>query len=253
MKQTIKWTIILLVFALLTVNFTQIDAFQVLENDFEEINQELANLEPYIKDVNTNGVKLQEFDTESAIKAGFSKEVILIAENMVAYQNDLAIAITAQNITDITQLPLPEDQYPYLQAFLAQATEQQIYNDSIAAVTDDVNPCGDWDHPVPDYTPSRPQYSSSDPHQALLDLGYHNTAGYACGGDPLETCENDYTKGRSYTGAYGTCSSPRFRNQGIAGTTYYSIQYGEPNPEILAYSWPYWNWGVYVRWWHDNY
>ena len=35
---------------------------------------------------------------------------------------------------------------------------------------------------------------------------------------------------------YGTCSSPRFRNHGIvANASSYSIQFGEPNPEVLSY------------------
>jgi len=36
------------------------------------------------------------------------------------------------------------------------------------------------------------------------------------------------------------------------GSTAYVIQYGEPNPEIASYSWPYWNWGAYVSWWHSS-
>lgn len=29
--------------------------------------------------------------------------------------------------------------------------------------------------------------------------------------------------------------------------------YGEPNPEVLGNSWPYWSWGNYVQWWHSTY
>jgi len=35
------------------------------------------------------------------------------------------------------------------------------------------------------------------------------------------------------------------------GSSYFSIQYGEPNPEIHSYSWPYWYWGAYCFWWHQ--
>jgi hypothetical protein len=60
---------------------------------------------------------------------------------------------------------------------------------------------------------------------------------------------NDYTRGRSY----GRCGSPLFRDHGRVATGKASIQYVEPNPEVLNYFPPYWNWPAYVYWWHRTY
>ena len=76
---------------------------------------------------------------------------------------------------------------------------------------------------------------------------------YACGA--LYNCANDYTRDRSYYSNQGTgyCQYQRFRDQAIITGAYSAkIQYGEPNPEVTLYLWPYWNWGNYVQWWHNN-
>ena len=60
-------------------------------------------------------------------------------------------------------------------------------------------------------------------------------------------------------GPYGHCWSPCFRDQGRTadGSPYFTIQYGEPNPEVYKGSWPgwwpYWYWDRYVFWWHLTY
>ena len=131
------------------------------------------------------------------------------------------------------------------------AAEQDSQNLMIAEPT----PCGNKDNPVLNYTPSWLLFSGyPNPGQTPINRGFHKTAGYACVQDPLVTCDYDYTRDRSYSGPYGVCSPPRFRDQGIVvSSTSFNIQYGEPNPEILSYTWPYWNWGLYVQWWYTNY
>lgn len=125
------------------------------------------------------------------------------------YQNDLSLIVANKGGTDITKMNTPLDKYPNMQAFFVQASQELMDQDisesseSLAAV----DPCGDWDHPVPDYTPSRTTYSGlNDGRQFLLDVGFHAIAGYACGGDPFVPCEHDFTRERSYNGPYGTCS-----------------------------------------------
>jgi len=152
--------------------------------------------------------------------------------------------------------PPKVENYSHLKQFFDLANQNLRSAESstpdVSKITARVNPCGDWTHPVPNYTPARTDYTSSTPETTLIGLGFHHTEPYACGYGNCSTTE--FTRGRSYTGPYGTCRAPRFRDQGrITGTTTYDIQSGEPNSEILSYRWPYWNWGSYVQWWHNNY
>ena len=124
-------------------------------------------------------------------------------------------------------------------------------NDMLAAIT--WQTCGNYYRPIPNYRPERFPYPSSNPRQALINYGFHQTEGYACGQDPLSTCQNDYTRDRSYTGSFGTCDSPLFRDHGLALSGNYSIQFAEPSPEVFGKTWPYAGWIAYVRWWHERY
>lgn len=94
--------------------------------------------------------------------------------------------------------------------------------------------------------------SSFGQRGSLESMGFHKTAGYACGANTEYKCATDYTRPRDYNGPYGHCDSPRFRDQGQVVSGGKRIQFGEPNPEIFSYQWPYWNWGSYVKWCHDN-
>jgi len=226
-----------------------------------QITQELAGLEHYVQYIDSNGIRLQTFDSNAAIEDGFSKDVVLLAQEIVAFQNDMAKLGFESGTKDITQLDISMDKYPRVAKFFVQMTRQfesakdNATLDSLPLASDP-HPCGTYDYPVPDSTPKWYYYSSDDPEQDLVDAGFHRTAAYAC----EEGCTNDdgdwvdFTYERAYTGPYGTCSSPRFRNHGrIQSSSRYAVQYGEPNPEILSYVWPYWNWGAYCRWWHNNF
>ena len=102
-------------------------------------------------------------------------------------------------------------------------------------------------------------HTYTDPAGTLISWGFHRTAWYACGQLPPYDCPNDFTRDRGYYGPYGYCWSPCFRDQGrtAAGSSYFTIQYGEPNPEVYKGSWPswwpYWYWDAYVLWWHLTY
>jgi len=223
---------------------------QTSSGDVDQIVADLSLLEPYVQYVKIKDLQMQVLDTEGALASGFSKEIVLLASEMVAYQNDLVTAASKK------AEPPELEKYSRLNQFFDLATLNSTSNknslsDSPAAVAA-IPPCGDWTYPVPNYTPSWTDYTSSNPESTLISLGFHHTAPYACGYGNCSTA--DFTRGRSYTGPYGTCASPRFRDHGrITGSTAFRIQYGEPNPEILSYSWPYWNWGSYVQWWHNTY
>lgn len=217
---------------------------------FEEINEQLSRLEPYVK--YTQGSVFQAFNSKAALRDGFSKDVVLLAQEIVDHQNELVRAIENKKIEDLEQLRLKIEKYPRLKRHLELATEYAIQTGetkSWESLRQNPPACGNWSYPVPNYTPTRYIYYSSDPEHTFSIWGFHHTAWYVPGSN-----EFDYTEGRGYDGPYGYCSGPRFRNHGIVeGSTRFSVQWGEPNPEILGYVWPYWNWGVYVEWWHDNY
>lgn len=191
---------------------------------------------------------IQIFDEKRALQDGFSDEIVTLAREMIGFQNELAKSVANQSEKDITQLSIAYQKYPNLTIFFTLASKQAKLDGEallIEASTRSAPACGDWSYPVPNYSPTRYWYSSSNPAQTLLNWGFHQTASYAGGG---------YTRGTAYTGPYGTCSSPRFRFHGIvANSTQFNVQWGEPNPEIHSYWWPYWNWGSYVAWWHANY
>ena len=231
-------------------------AFAQSSHNEQTLSAELMALEPYILTKQIGQVYLQELDYAGARQAGFLTESLDLASEIVAYQNEYKLSVMLGKAVDDISIQSPElFKFPKLTQFLSEMSSKNTQQQSQNSITADPTPCGNWDYPVPNYTPSRVPYSGySNPGQTLINWGFHKTAGYACGQDPFVTCDNDYTRGRLYSGPYGVCSSPRFRDQGIVmSSTSFNIQYGEPNPEILAYSWPYWNWGVYVRWWHDNY
>jgi hypothetical protein len=245
--------ILLLIALMLVIQVTPVSAHtpdQFPPGDVNRIVTDLSLLEPYVHYVKVKGVQIQVLDTEAALAAGFSGEVILLANEMVAYQNDLMMTESKKSH------PPKAEKYPKVKQFFDLATSNLKSSENVpkglAVAAAAIPPCGNWSYPVPNYTPAWSSYTASNPANRLISIGFHNTAGYACGYANCSTA--DFTRGRSYAGPYGTCSSPRFRDHGrVTGSTSYSIQYGEPNPEVLAYSWPYWNWGSYVQWWHANY
>jgi len=217
----------------------------------EEITIEFRRLAPF---VSYEG-EYQILDSIAARKAGIPDIIIALAQQVIAYQNHMRAISKAQNIDDITQIDIPLNEYPLLAEFEAMLMNYKPKEgeDLLAPST---HPCGTYAHPVPNYSPPRFNLGwYENAHLTLLNWGFHRTAGYACGGDPFVPCDRDYTRGRGYWGPYGYCSAPRFRDQGTRDSANHNIwiQYGEPNPEIFSYWWPYWDWGWYVRWWHRRY
>lgn len=217
----------------------------------ETITAEFRRLDPF---VSYKG-EYQVLDTVGARAAGVPDTIIALAQQVIEYQNRIRESAKTQNVKDVTELDIPLTRYPLLAEFDRML---QDYRPSgrVEPLAPDTHPCGTYSHPVPDYTPPRYHIGwYQDAHSTLLSWGFHKTAGYACGGDPFVPCERDYTRGRGYSGPYGYCSSPRFRDHGTRDAANHNIwiQYGEPNPEIFSYWWPYWDWGWYVRWWHNTY
>jgi len=199
--------------------------------------------------VSDNGIRRQIFDAQTALKNGFSEDTVLLAQEMIDCSNEMLKAATA-GAKSITNSPLDVEKYPKLAVFFNLASQQQT-NKS----TNTIEPCGDWEHPVPNSRPPATYYTAGDSEQALIGKEFHHTAGYACGEyDASPNCtEYDFTRGRGISGPYGDCAAPRFRDHGVIERRRYSIHGAEPNPEIASYLWPYWNWGPYVKWWHSKF
>ncbi len=263
------WTILVIMVLVLLPGTALATGPKPINPSTDNIVQQLMALEPFVHHSIEQGITVQIFDSEAALKNGFTDPVVRLAQQMVDYQNALARAAASGQPLDGTDVSLSLDSYPEVKIFFETMSKKVVPDDPPASLDTEgaevaategpdavtANACGDWDHPVPNYTPPRGGASTSNPERVLLDLGFHHTVWPGCNYAPWSNCgARDFTKGRSYSGPYGTCGSPRFRNQGrILSSTSYEIQYGEPNPEIFSYSWPYWNWGAYVKWWHGRY
>ncbi len=226
-----------------------------LGSDIDQINQELAALEPYVHFASDGTSTL---DARSARRDGFSEDVVSLAEEIVAFHNELVEIEAASGVHDVERIKISLERYPGLREFFELASQESTAEKSLNGPSPlGVHPCGTYSNPVPNYNPPWYTYGPyADPEGTLLSWGFHHTAWYACGQVPPYDCPNDFTRARGYYGPYGYCSSPRFRDQGRTdGSAYFYIQYGEPNPEVYEGSWPswwpYWYWDAYVFWWHQ--
>jgi hypothetical protein len=207
----------------------------------------------------------QTLNALAAKTAGLDPYLVKLADEIVAAQNELVQESRANPAAAAD--PLDAVKYPEIAALHKAASvevKQQTQGETAltAASKGEVSlataghECGDYDHPLPTTSPPRQIFGVFKPaRKHLTDSGFHLTKGYACGATTRLLCADDYTRDRSYASGQGTgnCSSPRFRDQGfVTGTSFGWIQHGEPNPEIHRYVWPYWNYGNYVQWWHQN-
>lgn len=247
------------VVVLVLTSFVSPTAGQSASQEVDQIDRALLELTPHVRFDNAG---LATFDIHSAVKAGFAESVIFLADEMVAFHNELVNASSLKEITDVRAISVTLERYPRLREFFERASREaysrQKPNSDLAPLG--VHTCGTYSNPVPNHTPSRYNYGPyADPAGTLISWGFHHTAWYACGQLPPYDCPNDFTRDRSYSGPYGYCWSPCFRDQGrtTTGSSYFTIQYGEPNPEVYEGSWPswwpYWYWDAYVFWWHLTY
>jgi len=251
---------LVLVFVLLTLLASSplTTALAQSGSDLDQIDAQLAALEPYVHFASDGA---SAFDAQSARRDGFSEDIVLLAEEIVAFQNEMAEIAAASDVDSVERIAISLEQYPRLRQLFELASQrpkaERSLNGAGGVQPLGVHACGTYSNPVPNYNPPWYTYGPySDPEGTLLSWGFHHTAWYACGQVPPYDCPNDFTRGRGYYGPYGYCSSPRFRDQGRTdGSAYFYIQFGEPNPEVYEGSWPswwpYWYWDAYVLWWHQ--
>lgn len=219
------------------------------------VDRELRDLSPFLQA--RDGVL--RLDRDAALRAGRSRAVVELGDELARYQNELIATARRTGESDITKIEISLDRYPKVDDLFTSATARAVERargagarpgDGLSLLL--VHPCGDFDNPLPNFTPDRPIFGPfADPLATLLADGFHRTALYACG---EEGC-NDFTRPTGFTGPLGFCAAPRFRDHGLIAFNFVSIQFGEPNPEVLGYilDWPYPTWPAYVSWWHDTF
>ena len=215
---------------------------------FTDLSVELASMHDLFSGGNMAKVS---FDSHAAQKKGYSKESILLAEELADYTN--LIIDLAKN-----EQPLPNDMsmYPHVQAYfnLASIAADAHYTPNIqtnerSAWINEYT-CGTWWRPRPSSAKSFHVFSHiSDPAATLKSWGYHETPGWAGGG---------WTRSHTYT--WWLCGWNTYRdhayihNGNIHEQNYHGwTPRGEPNPEVhRSGPWPYPTWPAYVRWWHQT-
>lgn len=237
----------------------------ITTHQVEILTQKLKALEPYVK-YKKNGT--QTIDTRAARRAGYSTDVVRLAAEIVAYQNAMLNETRKKGNRDIRQHKVPLKKFPKVKEFYKAATKaartdkvhtsnssDEDSSPDVTALARTRRACGDWNRPIPNYTPRWVNHGYKNrPARTLRNWGFHKTRFYACGARYSYTCQRDTTRPRYYYSRYGVCSKPLFRDHGRFYNHRVYVQYGEPNPEIFHVGiWPYWNWGAYVRWWHNNF
>jgi hypothetical protein len=195
----------------------------------DQLEALLAQVEPfvYIDDQGMQRIRMQD-----ARDAGVSGEALGLGHRMIALNNRILHAAQRDEQLDLT----PAD-YAFIEPlFLKQALSQ-------------TDPCGTRQSPAPcpPWVESRQYFNTEqEARNHLLAQGFHQTVGYATGGPA----------GRDFTRVVAghPCGGSSFRTHAIIrrdGQCWtYSTQTPEPNPEVLGYIWPRFNWVGYVRWWH---
>jgi hypothetical protein len=179
-------------------------------------------------------------------KGAVSSDTSQLYDELVAFSNQYArLGELSEKGGDTPMLVL--NGYPRMAKYFAQAaqagqTEPQFVAQSIPAQT-----CGSWWWPKPSRAAPWGWSSTANPHQTLLNMGFHQTPGFAGGG---------YTRDKTYNS--GVCGRNTYRDHGQANGRSLGLQIysgtpgGEPNPEVWRTGpWPYLAWPAYVYWWHQ--
>lgn len=232
--------------------------------DVDFLEKAFTELAPFVK---INEDYTLTLDAKEAKRAGLHRKVIKVGQEFVELNNELVNVVRSEGIHSKN---IDRKKLKKFEAFFKRVAEGKKGKKASSAVNSDLSTegvdkltpltqtaCGggpDDPHVCPSWRESGVYRSTL---QGIIDYltsnGFHATAGYACGGDPFEPCEYDYTK---VVSAYG-CPGGPFRTQAIiyqSGSDWtYRYQTPEPNPEIFSYWWPAWWWGAYVVWWHQDY
>lgn len=193
----------------------------------------LRAVEPYVV---SNHLGLQELNTTVFRESILTNEEIEFAQKIIAINNRII-----EGALKGEEVVIEEKEFEFVEPLFIYFAE--ISNEQ----------CGTRNNPdtCPDRIDSGQFFcTEQDVVDHLLSLGYHKTAGYACGFN----CPYDYTLVIDHPCG----NNGPYRNQGIIDLLEnelwtYSAQSPEPNPELHSYTWPYFSWPGYVNWWHRVY
>lgn len=214
----------------------------------EKIDRALKKVQTYVK---INDQKIGTMDIETARINGISEKVLNIATQFLTAQNNMI-----QRIHDNPnqRMYVAEEDSQELEKFRESIKKgKQSRGDVVDSLgvqfasAEDV--CGGSSsnpHPQPSTTGSGPWSTETKARNAIPDA-YHLVPFYA-----------SYNYGDDYHDpkTLYNCTTDSFRYQSIVverdDEWYHSEHHspGEPNPEILTYTWPVWWWGFYVAEWH---
>lgn len=141
---------------------------------------------------------MQSLDISRTREDGIQRDVLALAKEIVEFQNNLVNMMVLDSLAFQRQSSRLIEKYPRFMEFNANRTTaylETVQNPSAAKASAKSHPCGNYEFPVPSSNPKRWQYSTKDPRKVLTELGFHLTAGYACGAR-APFCASDYTRGR---------------------------------------------------------
>ena len=219
------------------------------------------------------------FDLAAARRQGFSSQSINLAKQIVAFTNRLQeIASEAEAEGDVVgQINAPKDRadammqraeveledFPAVTSFFASASQYQYDvatseqggvkksdRESLAFTFETpATVCGGFLTPRPTRAAPWVSMSNNNPSATLYQWGYHPAPNYAGGGwTRPQTYRPDMCKWNSFRDHALIPNSKTIKEQKYTGWS----PNGEPNPEVLSYSWPYPAWPAYVYWWHQT-
>ena len=252
------------------------------EPSWEERMRELRRTYPFISVHDEGGYYSQSIDKDAAERAGISKRTVLLAYEMLDYQNRVLFEAYRSETLGVPMAEVELREFPKVEDLFEDATQKaeekketeerrieglslrigpfRIGGVDVAQAhlnhDDDASPCGDFGHPIPEDDPTEIRTTIQNPRNVLLRRGYDRTTPFAA--CYLFDCSRDYTRPRPYTTSdHGECSEPFFRDHGWVYTdeSGFSYQLGEPNPEsgfMDPRRWPTRFWFGYVAWWHGT-
>lgn len=214
----------------------------------QQVDTALKEVQPF---VTLDEKKIGTLDIQSAKEKGVSDESIKIASEFLNAQNNMI-----QRIHDNPnqRMYLDETDYENFREYSESIRQGKLQGEDPAkllgikfAYAEDVcGGSGENPHPQPSTTTSGP-WASRTAAVSALPGGYYLVPYYAS-----YNYGDDYHDPRTLY----SCTTDSFRYQSIVyedgGYWYHSEHHspGEPNPEVLAYTWPVWLWGGYVADWH---
>lgn len=181
----------------------------------------------------------------AAQAAGFSAEAVLIAQALALDTNSIIASLSPGEPGITARMPALS---PLSVGFQSAAADLSSSDLSSAGPLGRLR-CGWYPNPKPSSAaPWQIRYYSNTTSQ-IKAWGFHSTPGLVGGG---------WTRPQTYRSI--SCGFSTFRDHAIQNSStklslqdYIAEPYGEPNPEIYRSGpWPYTDWPIYVRWWHDT-